>query len=80
MFEFTESVAIDSPPATIWETLLDIEKWWPPSNPEHIGIEVRSSGSPLGVGSEIVFEEMVAGIKAKAEGSITKACSREKTR
>ncbi len=72
MFEFTEKVLIDKPPAKVWETLLDIEKWWPPSNTEHICINVLSSGSPLGVGSEITFEEMVAGIKAKAIGSITR--------
>lgn len=72
MFEFTETISIEESPAKIWETLLDIEKWWPPSNPEHISIDVRSSERPLGVGTEITFEEKVAGIKAKAKGSIAR--------
>lgn len=71
MFEFTETIEIDKPAKEVWATLVDIETWWPPSNPEHIGIEVRSDGKPIGVGTEIVFEERVAGVKAKAEGSIT---------
>jgi hypothetical protein len=72
MFQFTESIAISSRPDEIWETLVDIEKWWPPSNPEHIGIDVRSAGKPIGEGTEIYFEERVAGIKGKATGLITK--------
>jgi hypothetical protein len=72
MFQFTESVAIAARPDQIWETLVDIEKWWPDSNPEHIGIEVRNSGKPIDVGTEIVFAEYVAGIKGQAAGSITR--------
>lgn len=72
MFQLTESITITSPPHEIWQTLVDIEKWWPPSNPEHIGIEVRSAGKPIEVGTEIHFEERVAGIKGKAAGVITK--------
>lgn len=71
MFEFTETIEIAAKPGQIWETLIDIEKWWPPSNPEHISIQVRSSGKTLGVGTEIVFKEKVAGIKGQAKGSIT---------
>lgn len=71
MVQFTESIAIASHPNEIWQTLADIEKWWPPSNPEHISIDVRSAGKPIGVGTEIFFEERVAGIKGKAAGSIT---------
>lgn len=72
MFQFTESIAISSRPDEVWETLVDIEKWWPPSNPEHIGIDLRSAGNPIDVGTEIHFEERVAGIKGKAVGLITK--------
>ncbi len=72
MFQFTESIPIEALPTEIWATFVDIEEWWPPSNPEHIGIEVKSGGSPVDVGTEIVFEERVAGIKGKAEGAITK--------
>lgn len=72
MFQFTESIAIASRPDEIWETLADIEKWWPPSNPEHISIDVRYDGKPVDAGTEVHFEERIAGIKGKASGSITK--------
>lgn len=72
MFQFTESIAIASPPDEVWRTIVDIEKWWPPSNPEHISIDVRSVGKPIDVGTAIHFEERVAGIKGKASGLITK--------
>lgn len=72
MFQFTESIAIVSRATEIWDTLMDIEKWWPPSNPEHIGIDVCSAGRPLEVGTKIQFEERVAGVKGKAVGFVTK--------
>lgn len=72
MFEFTESIFIEAPSNTVWEQLANIEQWWPPSNPEHIRIEVRSSDEPVDVGTEIVFEERVAGIKGQAQGVITR--------
>ncbi|MGD2056597.1 MAG: hypothetical protein PVJ15_07305 [Gammaproteobacteria bacterium] len=72
MFRFTETIEIASRPDAIWQTLVDIKKWWPPSNPEHISIDVRYAGKPIAVGTEIHFEERVAGIKGKASGSITK--------
>lgn len=71
MFRFTESIEIAAPPDKIWDTLADIEKWWPPSNPEHISIEVQSADEPIGVGTEIVFAERIAGIKGEAAGSLT---------
>jgi hypothetical protein len=72
MFEFTESIQIEAPPDHVWELLTDVECWWPPSNPEHIGIEVRSADKSIGVGTEIVFEERVAGIRCRAQGSVTR--------
>jgi hypothetical protein len=72
MFQFTESIHIAAPAEQIWKTLVDLETWWPPSNPEHINIEIRSSGKPIDVGTEIVFAEYIAGIKGKAAGFITK--------
>ncbi len=71
MFEFTETIEIRKPASELWRTLVKLEEWWPPSNPEHIGIEVHSDGNPIGLGTEIAFEERVAGVKAKAKGSIT---------
>ncbi len=72
MFQFTESIEISSRSDEVWETLVDIEKWWPPSNPEHISIDVCYAGKPIDVGTEVHFEERVAGIRGKAFGSITK--------
>ncbi|MAU00567.1 MAG: hypothetical protein CL608_25770 [Anaerolineaceae bacterium] len=72
IFDFTESILIDSPPNAAWEHLANIEQWWLPSNPEHIRIEVRSSDEPIGVGTEVVFEERVAGIEGQAKGIITR--------
>lgn len=71
MFKFTETITIHATRSKIWQTLEDINAWWPPSNPEHIGIEVRSFGKPLGLGTEIDFKECVAGVKAHAKGKIT---------
>ena len=59
MFQFTESIGVAAHPDEIWATHIDIEKWWTPSNPEHISIEVRSAGKPIGEGTEIVFEERI---------------------
>lgn len=72
MFQFTESISIASRPNEIWKTIVDIEKWWPPSNPEHISIDIHNAGNPINVGTEINFEERIAGIKGIASGSITK--------
>jgi len=70
MFEFTESISIKASPNTVWQLLADVEKWWPRSNPEHLRIEVRSSDKSIGAGTEVAFEERVAGIKGQAEGMI----------
>jgi len=71
MFIFTETISISSRTEQIWKTLVEIEQWWPPSNPEHIGIDVLNTGKPIEVGTKINFEERVAGIKARATGAIT---------
>jgi hypothetical protein len=71
VFEFTESIMIAAPATATWKVLADVERWWMPSNPEHIRMEVRSQGKPMDVGTEVVFEERVAGIKGRAEGVIT---------
>ncbi|MEJ2710216.1 MAG: SRPBCC family protein, partial [Anaerolineales bacterium] len=72
MFKFTESIHIEAPPADVWEYVADVERWWLASNPEHIHLDVPSPEPTVGLGSKIVFEERVAGIKGKAAGSITK--------
>lgn len=71
MFEFTEAIRIEAPAWQVWQRLLELEQWWLPSNPDHIGIEVRSEGKPIEPGTEIVFRERVAGVESHAEGMIT---------
>ena len=39
MLDFTETIPIKATPTQVWTALLDIERWWPPSNPEHESIE-----------------------------------------
>jgi hypothetical protein len=72
VFQFTESIPIAAPPNEIWKNFVDIAKWWPPSNQEHTDIDVKSHENPIDVGTEVVFEERIAGIKGKAVGSITR--------
>ena len=69
MFEFTESIAIAALPSRVWETLEDVESWWPPSNPEHIGMQVGER--PIAEGTAVDFQEKVAGIPGRASGHIT---------
>jgi hypothetical protein len=71
VFEFTEAIRIEAPAAAVWEYVADVERWWLASNPEHIRIDVPGSPSALGPGTEITFEERVAGIKGQAKGTIT---------
>ncbi|MGD8874292.1 MAG: hypothetical protein PVH38_04025 [Gammaproteobacteria bacterium] len=72
MFQFTESVSIAAQPDDVWNVFEDIEKWWPPSNPAHVSIAVNSSGNPVEAGTEVNFEERIAGIRGKASGSISR--------
>jgi hypothetical protein len=71
MFEFTETIAIEAAPVRMWGYLLDIEEWWPRSNPEHDSIEVLDEDSRLGVGTRIRIRERVAGIPGEAVGRVT---------
>ena len=71
MFEFIESIMIEASPDKVWNYLEDVEKWWLASNPEHIHLEVLSPNSSIGLNTNIVFEERVAGINGQAQGTIT---------
>lgn len=53
MYEFTETVRIEVPPAAVWERLCDIEGWWVASNPEHMCLE-RLDGRGIEPGARIV--------------------------
>jgi hypothetical protein len=47
MFEFTESISITATRSEIWRRMVNIEQWWPPSNPEHTSIGVRPAGAHI---------------------------------
>lgn len=71
MFEFTETLQIEAPATTVWDTIVDVEEWWPPSNPEHDSIERLDDGGDLAVGTRFHIREKVAGIPGEAIGIIT---------
>jgi hypothetical protein len=71
MFAFTEAIDIEASPEDVWLYIADVEGWWLASNPEHIRIEVAGPSSAIGPGTQITFEERVAGIKGQAKGTIT---------
>ncbi|MFI0446389.1 SRPBCC family protein [Actinomadura sp. 6N118] len=72
MFEFTETIDIAAPSATVWDLLCDVERWWPPSNPEHQSIERLDDRPILEVGARLRIREKVAGIPCVADGEITR--------
>lgn len=80
MLDFTESILIEARPSRVWAALLDIEQWWPPSNPEHESIErldhadnVTKGGDPveIGVGTRFRIREKIAGVPGEGVGVIT---------
>lgn len=70
MFDFTETIGINAPAQTVWDTLQDIETWWPPSNPEHQSID-RLDELGNNVGARLRIREKIAGIPGEAVGVIT---------
>jgi Polyketide cyclase / dehydrase and lipid transport len=71
LFEFTETVSIRATAESVWSRLSDVESWWLKSNPEHISLEIGSPDKRVAAGTEIAFEERVAGITARASGTVT---------
>ena len=70
MFEFTETIDIGASADAVWETIVEVERWWPPSNPEHDSLERLDEGD-LKVGTRFRIREKVAGIPGEAIGIIT---------
>ncbi len=80
MLDFTESIPIKDSPTRVWEALLDIERWWPPSNPEHESIErLDDAGEVTGVGDRVEIRvgtrfrirEKIAGVPGQGIGVVT---------
>lgn len=51
MYEFTEKIVIQAPPARVWEVMRDVESWWPASKPEHKSITGTGHGDGEAIGS-----------------------------
>lgn len=77
MFQFTESIQIRASLDRAWNYLVDVEKWWPPSNPEHESLEIIDRNRPLSKGTKIRFRERVAGIPGEMEGEVTEYAERD---
>lgn len=73
MLSFTESVTIAASPDGIWTHLVDFERWWVASHPDHIGVKFPSGSTSVTMGTEIDFEERVGGIRSVATGRIVSA-------
>lgn len=71
VFEFTETIAVKAPHESVWRYVVDAERWWPPSNPEHIRLRIHMDDSSIGPDTEIRFEERVAEVRGRASGRIT---------
>lgn len=71
MFDFTETIRIDAPAETVWTALVNIEQWWPPSNPEHESIERLDDDRDIDVGTRFHIREKIAGVPGEAIGVIT---------
>ncbi len=71
MFEFTETISIQAPPAAVWDVLRDIEGWWLASNPEHDSLEHLDDRDVLQVGTRLRVRERIGGIPGDATGTIT---------
>jgi len=70
MFEFVVTQPIDRPPEAVWRLLVDVERWWLRSNPEHQDLEVRSEDGGIELGTELRVQESIAGIPGEATGRI----------
>lgn len=49
---------------------MDLERWWPASNSDHVRLEIMSPDKSIAEGTQIDFEERIAGVKAVASGRI----------
>lgn len=70
MISITESVTITASPSVIWTQLVDLERWWTASNPDHIRLEIQSPDKSVGEDTQVEFEERVGGVRIVATGRI----------
>lgn len=70
MLSYTKSVTIGACPGAIWACLVDFDHWWAGAHPGHLRVEIPSGSRRVVTGTEIHFEERVAGLKAVTVGWI----------
>lgn len=68
---FTEQIEIDTSVTRLWAFLVDIERWWLASNPDHQSLDIVDGDGPVGPGSRIRIREKIAGIPGEALGEVT---------
>lgn len=71
MFEFTETISVHAAPSAVWDTMRDLERWWPASNPEHESLE-RLDDRGIEPGARLRIREKIAGVPGEAVGTITR--------
>lgn len=72
MWEFTADVEIDCDRDDLWDLFLDVEDWWPKSNPDHVDLTVLDESDRIGPGTRLEIREYVAGLYGEGTGRITK--------
>jgi len=70
VYEIVIEQTITVPPQAVWDYLIDVSRWWPVSNPEHVSIEVLSADGTIEPGARIRLVERIAGVPGEAEGAI----------
>lgn len=71
-FDFVESTLIAAAPEVVWEFMIDLERWWPASNPDHESLQrLGANDQPITVGTRLRIGEKIAGVPGEAEGEIT---------
>jgi hypothetical protein len=78
MYNITASIIIHAPIQKVWDYMLDIENWWPKSNPEHVSLEYLGGRHELSLGARIKIREYIAGVPCEAVGEITEFTVLEK--
>lgn len=71
MWEFTADVEIDCERGDLWELLVDVEDWWPKSNPNHVDSTILDESDRIGPGTRLEITEHVAGLYGEGVGTIT---------
>jgi len=70
MLEVSAFVTIGATPKTVWEFIIDIERWWIFSNIDHVEMKIYPPDKPIQIGTKIDFVDLIAGIPGTSRGKI----------